>query len=394
MLGFASAGIPINDDAVLSIVTVFTCIAILADAVSTLPLETFRRAKDKSKKQVDAPPLIVNPWPEGTLQDWLTQVMVSLLLRGNFYGQITDRDLAGRATMIMPVHPDDVMARRNLQSGKREYRFKGKLVPLDDVFHVPATLVPGSFIGLNPVEYVRGAFGLAAATEKYGSQFFANSANPSGVIEYAGDLSPAATLDLARDWKMAHQGLGQASMPAVLTGGATWKTIGINPDDAQFLLTRDFQRHEIASFFRIPEHMLGFQDRTSSWGTGIEQMELGFVLNTLRAWLNRIETPLSNLIPANQVCKFNLDNRLRADTLQRFQAYTLARNGSWLNVDEIRDREDLPPLPDGLGQDYWAPLNFAPVDKIASGAITPGGSGGQGGGIDQSPDAPPGLPAP
>jgi phage portal protein BeeE len=162
--------------------------------------------------------------------------------------------------------------------------------------------------------------------------------------------------------------------------------------------TRDFQRHEIASFFRIPEHMLGFQDRTSSWGTGIEQMEIGFVINTLRPWLNRIETYMSNLLPPNQVCKFNLQGRLRGDTLQRYQAYTLGINGGWLCVDDVRELEDQPALPDGKGQIFYRPLNFASSDAFlpdAPGFGNPGGSsGGIGGGVGNSPTAPPAPPPP
>lgn len=395
MTGLSAAGVPMNDDSTLSVITVFTCIAILSDAVSTLPLIAYKKTKDRSKKVVSpAPPLIANPWPEGTLQSWLTQVMVSLLLRGNFYGQIVDRDSFGRACMIMPIHPDKVMAKRNWKTGEREYRLDGKLIPTVDILHIPALLTPGSFVGLNPIEYMRGAFGLAAATERFGGQYFANSANPSGVIEVESDLTETETLEMARAWKAAHQGLGQANLPAVLTGGATWKTIGISPDDAQFLATRAFQAQTIASFFRVPEHLMGTQDRTSSWGSGIEQMELQFVQHTLNGWLQRIEGPLSDLLPPSQDCRFDLMGRLRGDTLQRFQSYTLARNGSWMNVDEIREREDMPALPNGLGSDYWAPMNFAPVDQILDGTAGGGGSGGQGGGVAQHPDAPPSPPPP
>lgn len=382
-----------SDDAALAVITVFTCIAILADAVATLPLNAYKKTKDRTKKPIDpAPPLVANPWPEGSLLDWLTQVMVSLLLRGNFFGRIVDRDGYGTPTVVMPLHPDNVTARRDPKSGKRVYRVMGTPVSTDDILHIPALLVPGSFIGLNPVEYMRRPFALASAAEQYGAQFFSNSANPSGIIEVEEDLTPEQARELKRDWQQMHGGISNAQYPAVLTAGAKWTQIAINPDDAQFLQTRDFQRHEIASFFRIPEHMLGFQDRTSSWGSGIEQMEIGFVINTLRGWLSRIESYLSDLLPRSQICKFDLRGRLRGDTLQRFQAYTLARNGGWMNIDEIRELEDMPALPDGLGQAYFAPLNFAPMDQILDGSVGRT-SGGVGGGVGNSPTAPP-APAP
>src|SRR5579859_1821914 len=121
-IGLVAAGVPMNDDAAMSIVTVATCIAILADDVSTLPLNTYRKTKDRSKKLIDpSPPLIADPWPEGIQQDWITQVMYSLSLRGNFFSRLLGRDDRGYATMCQPVHPDQVFARRDLATGKRIY---------------------------------------------------------------------------------------------------------------------------------------------------------------------------------------------------------------------------------------------------------------------------------
>ncbi len=390
-IGLVAAGVPMNDDAAMSITTVATCVAILADDVSTLPLNTYKKGGNTKKLITPAPPLIADPWPEGIQQDWLTQCMYSISLRGNIYGRWLGRDDRGYPTMCQIVHPDSVFARRDGQTGQRIYRFNGQPIPTEDVLHIPSALLPpGGFIGLNPVEYARGSWALASASEKYGGQFFANSAMPSGVISTAEDLSPEETLEMARDWKQSHGGIGNAQYPAVLTGGATWQQITMTMDDAQFLQTRDFQRHEIATWFRIPEHRLGFQDRTSSWGTGIEQMEIGYVIGTLRPYLNRIETYLSRQLPPNQECKFDLRGRLRGDTGQRFAAYMLAFQNGWMNLDEIRELEDLPPLPDGLGQVHYGPLNFAPLGtprgpQPAGGPTAGQGVGGQTGGVDETP---------
>jgi len=229
--------------------------------------------------------------------------------------------------------------------------------------------VPSQFVGLDPVSYMRHSWGLAASAEQYGGRFFSNSANPSGVIEVAEDLDENEVLELARAWKQSHQAIAGAQLPAVLTGGATWKQMSVAPDNAQFLQTRDFQRLEVAGWFGVPLHRLGLQDRTTNSGNTIEDSEIWYVTNTLQAWLHRLESyfSLPAITPESITVKFNLQNRLRGNTLTRFQAYTLARNGGWMNNDEIRAREDLPPIPNGGGQDFWAPLNFAPVDKIKDG---------------------------
>ncbi len=387
--GLIGAGVPINDDTALSISTVFTCIAILSDAVSTLPLTTLIRTKDHSRVPVDPePPLINNPWPDGNRISWLAQVMYSLLLRGNAFGVIASRDDMGYPTVIQLVHPDTVVARRNPQTGKREYRINGRLIPTEDIMHIPGLTPTGGFIGLNPVEYMRGSWGLASATEKYGGAFFSNGANPSGVLEYPGDLSETETLELKRAWQVQHQGVGMAQAPAVLTGGLSWRQISINPDDAQFLATRAFQQSDIAAFFRVPAHLaLGVADRTANV-VGLESIELQFSTYTLSPWLSKIESQLNDYLPPNQTVEFDLSRRVRGPSIERAQRHTLERNGGWKNIDEIRAEENLPPLADGMGQDYWSPLNFAPVDSpvFQDPALS---SGGTGGGIENSPKAPP-----
>ena len=387
--GLMAAGIPINDDAAMSISTVFTCIAILSDAVSTLPLQALENTTDRSKVPISpTPPLIANPWPDSTLQQWLSQVMYSLLLRGNAYGIITARDTDGYPAAIQLIHPDLVVPRRN-PAGQREYRINGKLIPTVNIMHIPALAPPGSFIGLNPIEYMRGGWGLASATEHYGGKFFENSANPSGVIEVEGDLSPGETRELVREWRQTHGGIGNAQYPAVLTGGMTWKQMSINPDDAQFIATRQYQAADIANFFRVPQHLaLGNADRTTSYGVGIESMELQFVTYTIGPWLTRIEDLFTAYTPAAYSARFDLSQRIRGPSLERAQRHTLEINGGWKCADDIAAEENMPPLPNGMGKTYWRPLNFAPADAPSFMDPT-ASSGGIGGGVENDPDAPP-----
>lgn len=390
-LGLSASGVPINDDAALSISIVYRCVQILADSVSTLPLNGYKRTDDRTKVGVKHP-LIQRPWPDRTIIDFLAQVVFSLALRGNFYGYITSRDAKGYATSIVPIHPDRVMAVRRdrfgnpSQQGRRTYRIDGSVVNTDDVLHIPSSMVPpGGFVGLNPVEYMRQSWSLAAAAEKYGGQFFANSAMPSVAITVPGDLSPEETTEMARQWTSLHGGIGNAHFPAVLTGDARITPISITPEDAQFLATRQFQRHEIYSWFGIPSTMAGDQDRSTSI-SGIEQEQMMFVTNTLLPYLVRIEQYLSDLLPPSISVKFDLSKRLRADTLQRYQAYQLGRNSGFLSVNDIRSNEDLPDIPKGDG--YLEPQNMRPLGSpviTKKGPTNESGLGGGGGNPDNSP---------
>lgn len=381
--GYPVAGVQISEESILGVTTVYACVRILADGVSTMPFEAVRQVGvgvyEPATKQ---PQIMADPSPEWSAQQMISQEMVSCGLRGNFYAMIAGRDRLGYATQLFPLHPDQVKVRRNRDSGLREYSVNGTVVPTDDVFHIPAMMVPGGLEGLSPLRYARLGFGLALATDEYAAAFFANSAAPSGVIQVPGSLPATETKRLANEWKAMHGGIKQAHLPAVLTGGATWQQVSINPDDAQFLQTRQASQHDIAMWYGIPEHMLGMQDRTSSWGTGIEQMSIGFVRYTLRSWASRIEDAYSRLLPDGLKARFDFSELLRGDTLQRYQAYTLGRNGGWLNLDEIRADEGRPPIPGGLGQDHFAPMNFQPLDQFSHIPPTSGGGG------EQAPSAP------
>ena len=369
--GLMAAGVAMHEDNAMALATVYTSVAILSDSISTLPLAALKRTKDKSRVMIDPPPqLVVNPWPDGVLQDWLAQVIYSLALRGNFYGLIVDRDKGGYPTCIMPLHPDQVWARRSKDTGKRLYSVNGKPVATEDILHIPHLLAPGSFVGMNPVEYMRLSWGLASAAEKYGANTFANSAVAQGFISVDGDMTEDETLEFARAWMQNHQGPAKAGLPGVLTGGAKWNTISMTLEDAQFLATRAFQRDEVFAFFRIPPHLAGFNDPATP-RAGIEQMEIGFVINTLAPLITRIESYLSNLLPPAITVKFDLRGRLRGDTLQRYQAYQLGRNAGFLNVDEIRESEDLPALPGGAGQTYLQPLNMGDAGDPDPNIINP-----------------------
>jgi HK97 family phage portal protein len=145
----------------------------------------------------------------------------------------------------------------------------------------------------------------------------------------------------------------------VLSGGFKWKPITITPEESQFLETRKFQVTEIARLFGVPPHMIGDLERSTSWGTGIEQQSIGFVTYTLRPWLTRIESALSKQLPGGQFVKFNVDGLLRGDSKSRHESYRLGLDGGYYSPNEVRAWEDLAPIENG--DSYRQPLNFGPL---------------------------------
>lgn len=358
----SAAGVAVNDRTALRHIDVYACQSLIADALAMLPVRAFRRVSDVERQPVRSS-LVEQPSPSMTPFDFWQRLALSVLGRGNAYAMVTARDANDYATQLTPVHPDDVLkVDRDPVTKMAQYRVRGVgVVPRYDMMHVPGFILPGELTGMSVLEAGRGGIALSMAAEEFGANFFGDGATPSSVLEsdqpYNEDEAKAAS----DAWKRAHG--NRHRYPAVLMGGLKWKQITITPEESQFLETRQFQTSQIARLHRVPPHMIGDVERSTSWGSGIEEQGIGFVVYTLGPWLCRFEQGLSALLPRGQFAKFNVSALLRGNAKDRFLAYAIGRQWGWLCVDDIRALEDLTPLPDGAGQTYLQPLNMVDASQ-------------------------------
>jgi HK97 family phage portal protein len=359
-----AAGVSVSEDTAMQLLAVAACVRILSTTVAGLPFDAVRM-RGELRETLEPPPGIISD-PFGGASDTamltrragFTQMMVSLLLRGNAYAAVTARDGLLRPTRLRVLHPDRVQCRFD-DAGRRTYKVSRQPVDAADMVHLMGMGMPEAATGMSVIAYARQAIGLGLAAEEFGSRFFGQGAHMSGVISVEGDLDRERARMMKEGFEASHSGLKNAHAIGVLSGGAKWTPISVSPEDAQFLGTRAAQNIDIAMLFGLPPHMLGQVDRTTSWGTGIEQQSLGFLRYTLASWLGTFEDGWSAMLPRPQAAWFNVDALLRTDTAGRYAVYSMARNAALLMPDEIRAMENLPPLPDGLGANPYAPLNSA-----------------------------------
>lgn len=372
MLGFSAAGQQVTEKSVLQIAAVYGSVDIISDAIATLPVKVLQVQQGKPAVEIPLPTVIAEPFSEISPIDFKVQGTSSLLLRGNFFGQIISRDKKTlKPTQVQPIPPDRAKVRR-LTNGQLEWTFNGKVVNPDDVTIMRGLSMAGMPIGVDPISAMRNQFGLATAEDLMAGAFFSNQAQPAGVIQVKGDLDEEQTLKLARGWLQGHQGTGKAFLPGVLTGDATWQATTITPQNAQFLEQMQFSASVISGvIFRVPPHMLGMVEKDTSWGAGIEQQEQGFVTNNLLGKIKRWELLMSSWLPVNQIAMLDLSHRLRGDSLQRWSVYQIGRVIGAMNNAEIRNAEGLPVVDDPSLQAYDAPLNSSPVKPTST-----GGAGG------------------
>ncbi len=344
----------------MSLGAFYACVTLLADTIASLSLKPYRYKGDVQVPVKPVPKLMQSsPYPGLTWFDWLWMLMESLAITGNGFGYITARDDLGRATAIMPIHPDDIQI--ELPAGNfwpdPIYRIRGVEVDRADIMHIKRYPIARCAYGMSPIEKAASDVGLGLEAMRYGLRWFRDSATPSGILSTDAELDVTQEKRAMKSWIQSHQG---RRLPAVMSGGLKWQSISITPNESQFLETRGFQRSEIAMWFRIPPHMIGDTEKSTSWGTGIEQQSIGFVTYTLKPWLTCIEQAISTFLPGGQFAKFNVDGLLRGDVKTRWEAYRAGRDAGVYSVNDICALEDRPPIgPEG--DIRLQPMNYVPL---------------------------------
>ena len=334
------AGEPVTVETAMRLSTVFGCVRLLADSVSTLPLAVYR---GDDRDPIPTPPLLQRPsadHPE--LSDWLWACMASLLLRGNCWGWISSRVGAGLLpAQVDLLHPDSVSVQEQ-RDAPPVIRVDGTEVDRADLFHCKAFPLPGSIEGLSPIAYARESIGLGRGAERYGATLFRDAAIPSGVLTSDQRINKEQATALKERWKVAHQNKRDI---AVLGDGARFQAITIKPEEAQFIETQKFNVATICRFYGIDPTMMAGETAGHMAYTSPEQRGTDFLVYSVRPWLVRLERAVSGLLPRNQTAKFNAGAFVRATLLDRYQAHKVGIEAGFLTVNEARELEDRPPLP-------------------------------------------------
>ncbi len=358
------AGVKVDADTALKLSTAWRCVTLIANAIGKLPLIMYQRQSGGGRARAYQHPLYdvlhdrPNAWQ--TAMDFRSLLTGHLLLRGNAYAHMVPGP-RGFADQLVPLHPDRM---RVVQNPDRSlvylYRQQdGTQVAYnqDQIMHIRGFSADG-ITGLSVVQHAREALGTALATEEYAARWFAQNGKPPAVLQHPGKLSKDASKRLRTEWQALHGGLGNAHQVAVLEEGMTLKEIGFSPEDTQLILSREFNAEDVCRWFGVPPHLAGITSKSSSWGTGIEQLSILFVVYTLTDWTARWEQSIARdliLAPQSFFAEFLVDGLLRGDIKTRYEGYATAIGRPWMAANEARRRENMDPLP-GLDE-VALPLN-------------------------------------
>jgi HK97 family phage portal protein len=332
------AAVPVTPTTAMQHSAVWACVNLIAGSISTLPLAAYRDGDEQPLPAL--PPILRAPSAGTNLPDFLYAALQSLLLRGNAYGLIVDRAGAG----LLPSQVELLAPERvGLQvDGRVIWRVDGVEVDPASIWHVRAYTAPGQVLGLSPISYARQAIGLGLGAERFAAQFFGENAIPSGVLTTDQHIGPGDAEDLKARWKARHQGHRDI---AVLGDGARFQPVTVSPEESQFLEASNANVRTIARYFGVQPELIGGDSGNSLTYANVEQRALDFLTFGLRPWLVRLEAALSALLSSTTTVKFNAAALVRTDLLTRYQAHESAIRAGWKLRSEVRELEDLPPVP-------------------------------------------------
>jgi len=354
----SAAGVAVSEKSAMSLSPVFASVSLIGGSIASMPFNFFQVDQKGDRKKIYLPLtdlLNMQPNQAITAAVFWEYLVKSLLLKGDAYARILrPNKYSAEIIGFELLAPDSVTVRR-VDKGLAYDIKAGKITEtLDqaDVIHVPGVGFNG-LNGMSVIKYaLKNAAGTAQAAEDYSGAYFRNGAKSDLAIVVPG-ATTADQVALMKSNFAASRRLSQSFEPVVLSGGATLQEITLTAEDSQLLQTRKFSVEEIARIFGVPPYMIGHTEKSSSWGTGVEQMGIGFVKYTLQRILIKFEQEITRKCIFSPFIfgEFNTSGLERGDIKTRSDSYRigLGRAGEpgWLTVNEVRKWENLPPVPGG-----------------------------------------------
>jgi HK97 family phage portal protein len=356
----SNAGVLVDESNALNIAAVHSAVSLIADTISTLPVDVYFR-DDGNRRPFRPKPMWVGQ-PDVNFPGhavFYNALLVSLLVDGNAFVRVFS-NRQGEVVNLEVLNPSTVEVRRNAQ-GRLIFIVQGedKTLTSEQILYIPDLLRPGSIRGISRVHALRENLGLHKALEAYASTFFGSGTTLHGVIEYPGALTHEQAESLRSSFDNAHKGWRKSGRTGILSGGAQFKATQADPEKSQALEARRMAVEDVARIWRIPSHMLNLPG-TNTYSS-VEQNMLGFVSHTLRPYVTKIEDAMSTLMSrypggADAFIKFNMNGLVRGDIQSRYAAYSTGLQSGFLAINDIRRLEDLSPQAGDAAEAVRVPL--------------------------------------
>ena len=374
-----AAGVRVSPSTAMTAAAVYAATSLYAETIASLPYRFLER-DDANRVRLypeEVRPLWERPNPYQTKVAFIETVVLSMLLWGNAYVYLR-RDNGNRVIELWPLDPDRITEIEKVEDDQKRLGLRFKVSEWEEnegwvenrpglppqMLHIPLFTMPGRIKGLSPIEQQAELVGISLSAQEHAARFLGDGVHMTGTLESPLALKPDEAKELYDNFSRIHAGPKKAGRVAVLTGGATYKPLGIPPSELQFLEQMKYTDQRIhGGIYRVPPHLVGDVERSTSWGTGIEEQGTNWVMYGLLPIGRKIEESVEDTLLAgtNVQMRFVFNGLLRGNLNDRKEFYRTLWSIGALNNDEIRGFEDMGPLPGGIGKTHYVPLNVVPA---------------------------------
>lgn len=360
----------IGIDSALQVSTVWACVKLLVETIASLPLFVYHTDSAGRRTLVRDNELYAvlhdSPNKRMTAHEFWEFMLLNLVLRGNAFARI-ERGIGGRAYALWPMSADQ-MEVKVLADGSLAYAYSIDSATLiygeEDVLHIRG--MGNGVVGMSPLDYMRASVGLAVSAQNHTAATYRKQARRPGILMTDKVLTADQRKALRDSFGEIATG-GQKEL-YILEANFKFEPLGMTPGDLQLLETRRFAVEDLARWFGVPSVLINDTSKTTTWGTGVEQIIEGFYKFTLRPTLERIEQAIQRRVltsaqrAAGLHAEFSFDALLRSNMKDRFELYAKGVQNGITTRNECRQLENLPPV--AGGDALTAQVNLVPIDLL------------------------------
>ena len=350
------SGVNVTENSALAISAVYACVHKIASTIASLGLEIYvRDGRNVEVANVHPAYELVTSAPneqQNAFDFWET-LMASALMYGCGYAVI-QRNARGYAEQLVPVSYYDVEVKE--VDGSRVYVVKDMgAYTQDNILEISC------MGGMSPIRLHRENMGLAKAAQDFGSEYFGQKGQMTGVLASEQPLRKEQMDVIQNSWNASSMNAGTKLLPF----GFKYQRITITPDEAQFIETRKFQAEEICRIYNVPTALVQLPSQTTF--NNVEQQNLQFARHCIAPWAKRIEQEIDRKLVQrferpDIYSKFDLSDLYRGDLAARTNYYTQLLSSGVVSINEVRQKENMNPV-DG-GDVLTVQVNQIALDRL------------------------------
>jgi len=354
--------------------TVYTCVKILAETLSRMPLNIYNdggEGRTVNKDDYRYPILHYQPNNWTSQQTFFSSLEYWRNIKGNSFARIY-RDNAGKLVSLVLIPPSRIMS-YSITNDQLYYTVKNdkdeaEIINSSEILHFKGMTKDGIW-GINPIEAIRQNISSSYSGIQAIDSFYKNNAmSPKALKSTVSGANQKAMIEALDEFNRKYVGASKAGTMATLPPNTEIIDLALNFADAEFINTMKFNTTAIGALYGVPAWMLGILEQTKF--ASVETTARDFKNTTLaaigRMYRQELESKLLTIeerlsgtsIEFNWEALIELDSKTRIENLRALQGMGV------VTPNQICKLEGFPTY--ASGDTYTMPGNYLPVDEIAS----------------------------